>query len=329
MGLWSPTSLQDRTRDSDEDDIHDRDYDVAALANNLSQAFRYKIYGNDDNEEDRGALDRDDEDVNFDDESAEVVISSLRLGDDQGSSLFTNSNWFAFQDEGTSSAPMAISPTEVMHEINLNGTTNSNNSSSDDEVVVGEDDEMNENGTSTSNPMNGFNNSVSSGELNLQENENLFGGRPSPSGLQVVGSSKNPFLDDDNPDVNPPSPIDTVMTDGESLLNGESILPNGSSDSMDSSEGSMSSDTSQKSPPLVPSLFEEDVEFVGVELEGTEKPMEQALKEGIVGEARPLKRNGSGGIPILEKEKSDESTGIKEFNDSNYWRVDHEVTVLE
>ncbi|KAE8687276.1 auxin response factor 18-like [Hibiscus syriacus] len=46
-----PTAFQDRTRDSDEDDIHDRDYDVAALANNLTQAFNYKIYGNDDNEE--------------------------------------------------------------------------------------------------------------------------------------------------------------------------------------------------------------------------------------------------------------------------------------
>lgn len=37
--------------DSDEDDIHDRDYDVAALANNLSQAFRYNIYDNEDGEE--------------------------------------------------------------------------------------------------------------------------------------------------------------------------------------------------------------------------------------------------------------------------------------
>lgn len=46
-----PTALQDRMRDSDDDDLHDRDYDVAALANNLSQAFRYKIYGNEDNEE--------------------------------------------------------------------------------------------------------------------------------------------------------------------------------------------------------------------------------------------------------------------------------------
>ncbi|XP_068310526.1 uncharacterized protein [Pyrus communis] len=82
-----PTALQDRTRDSDEDDMNDRNFDVAALANNLSQAFRYKIYENEDAGEDQGALDRDDEDVYFDDESAEVVISSLRLGDDQGSVL--------------------------------------------------------------------------------------------------------------------------------------------------------------------------------------------------------------------------------------------------
>jgi len=46
-----PTSLQDRTRDSDDEDFKDRDYDVAALASNLSQAFRYGIYSNDDIEE--------------------------------------------------------------------------------------------------------------------------------------------------------------------------------------------------------------------------------------------------------------------------------------
>lgn len=46
-----PTALHDRTRESDEEDVHDRDYDVAALANNLSQAFRYTIYDNDDAEE--------------------------------------------------------------------------------------------------------------------------------------------------------------------------------------------------------------------------------------------------------------------------------------
>lgn len=95
-----PTALHDRTRDSDEDDYQDRDYDVAALANNLSQAFRYGIYNNEDMEEVHGSLERDDEDVYFDDESAEVVISSLRLGDDHESgSLFTNSNWFAFEED--------------------------------------------------------------------------------------------------------------------------------------------------------------------------------------------------------------------------------------
>ena len=46
-----PTSLLDRNRDSDDDDYHDRDYDVAALANNLSQAFKYGIYSNDDMDE--------------------------------------------------------------------------------------------------------------------------------------------------------------------------------------------------------------------------------------------------------------------------------------
>jgi serine/threonine-protein phosphatase 6 regulatory subunit 3 len=46
-----PTSIHDRGRDSDDDDFQGRDYDVAALANNLSQAFRYGIYSNDDIEE--------------------------------------------------------------------------------------------------------------------------------------------------------------------------------------------------------------------------------------------------------------------------------------
>ncbi|KAG8043523.1 hypothetical protein GUJ93_ZPchr0458g22781 [Zizania palustris] len=94
-----PTTLQDRGRDSDDEDFRDRDYDVAALASNLSQAFKYGIYSNEDIDEAQVSLERDDEDVYFDDESAEVVISSLRLGDEHDSnSLFTNSNWFAFDE---------------------------------------------------------------------------------------------------------------------------------------------------------------------------------------------------------------------------------------
>ncbi|KAF5736375.1 serine/threonine-protein phosphatase 6 regulatory subunit 2 [Tripterygium wilfordii] len=142
-----PTGLQDRTRDSDEDDYRDRDYDVAALANNLSQAFRYGIYNNDDTDEAHGSLERDDEDVYFDDESAEVVISSLRLGDDQESgSLFTNSNWFAFEDdrianERSSGALVSSSPNTEAAGV-INGVGN-------EEVTVGEDEELDDAATSS------------------------------------------------------------------------------------------------------------------------------------------------------------------------------------
>ncbi|KAJ9698105.1 hypothetical protein PVL29_007281 [Vitis rotundifolia] len=350
-----PTALQDRTRDSDEDD---RDYDVAALANNLSQAFRYKIYGNEDGEEDHGALDRDDEDVYFDDESAEVVISSLRLGDDQGSSLFTNSNWFAFQDNRVDETPVSTSPAEMMDEVNLNGTTNGGNSSSDDEVVVGEDEELAEskdsiNGTSSSNIdfLNGFNSSMNgvintqnekpsaSGDLSFfqfetTDNEDLFGDRPLPewvgwgesADLQVGGSSLNPFEDENgDTDVTDPIPAEEAVLNVNSSSLGELVLPNGSPTAT-GSEGSSGSGSSQRGA-TVPSLFEEDVEFVGVELEGTEKAMEQALKEGIVGEAGPLKRNIIAKVP--EKENSDDGgAGMKEFNDANYWRVDSEVVAV-
>ncbi len=252
----------------------------------------------------------------------------------------------------------------MLADINLNGTANGGNSSSDDEVVVGEDEELAEskdsaNGTSSSNAnfLNGFtgSGSMNGGILNKEndkasashdlgffrfeapDNEELFGDRPLPdwvgwgdsSDLQVGGSSVNPFEDHDNSDVNPSTQAQLVTSDANSnsISSGESVLPNGSSTSTASSDGSVGSDSSQRSAP-VPSLFEEDVEFVGVELEGTEKAMEQALKEGIVGEAGPLKRNIIQKVP--EKENSDEGgPGMKEFNDANYWRVDQEVAVLE
>ncbi|KAI3450571.1 hypothetical protein Pfo_007236 [Paulownia fortunei] len=355
-----PTALQDRTRDSDEEDVHDRDYDVAALANNLSQAFRYSIYDNDD-AEGHGSLDRDDEDVYFDDESAEVVISSLRLGDDQGS-LFTNSNWFAFQDDRIGgNAPVGTSPSDTLDDLKLNATSNGSNSSSDDEVVVGEDEELtasktstNDSSSSEANLFNGFNanNSINGGDpipqsettaasndlgffqFETPDNDDPFGDRPIPewvawgeaSDFQVGGSSVNPFDDQSNITDNRVHSVEASDVPFSTTSSGDSI-PNGTSSSADSSDGSVKSDSSQKSV-AVPSLFEEDVEFVGVELEGTEKAMEQALKEGIVGEAGPLKRNLIPKKP--EKEDSDDGgAGMKEFNDANYWRVDQEVAVLE
>lgn len=56
--------------------------------------------------------------------------------------------------------------------------------------------------------------------------------------------------------------------------------------------------------------------------------MEHALKEGIVGEAAPLKRSIVPKVP--EKESTDDGgAGTKEYNDANYWRVDQEVAVSE
>lgn len=277
--------------------------------------------------------------------------------------MFTNSNWFAFQDDRIGDAPMSTSPTEVMDEINLNGTSTNGNSSSDDEVVVGEDEELTESKTPTNNStssldtknLNGFaGNNSTNGDSSVPQNENpsassdmsflrfespeedLFGDRPlpewvgwgDPSDFQVGGSSVNPFEDPEISSINLADPADEGAAANVSSPSSGEILPNGTSTATDSSDGSsVGPDPSQRVAP-VPSLFEEDVEFVGVELEGTEKAMEQALKEGIVGEAGPLKRNL---IPKVQgKENEDESgSGMKEFNDANYWRVDQEVAVTE
>lgn len=100
-----PTPLHDPGRYSDDDDYPDKDYDVATITNNLSQAFGYGFYDNADNNQVHGSLEGDDEDVYFDDES-EVVISSLQLGDDQESdSLFTNPNWLTVDEEKVATEP--------------------------------------------------------------------------------------------------------------------------------------------------------------------------------------------------------------------------------
>ncbi|KAF5822800.1 putative SIT4 phosphatase-associated protein family [Helianthus annuus] len=309
-----PTSIHDRNRDSDEDDInHDRDYDVAALANNLSQAFRYNVYDNDETVEGRETLGQGDEEGYIDDESAEVVISSLRLGDDQGS-LFTNSNWFAFQDDKMEDAPMtATSPTEIMDEINLNESS----TGKDDDVVVGLDEEFLDSKSSNSTPNrspNPFSEDYVANEkttasdtdffrFESTDNEDLFADRP-PEWVgwnePIVGSGVNPFEDYDNtPNLDIETPV---------AVEPEPSLPNG---------------TTAKDN-TAPSLFEEDVEFVGVELDGSEKAMDKALKEGIVGEAGALKRK----VTPSEGEKENDNDS-KEFNDSNYWRVDQEIAVSE
>ncbi|KAJ4878982.1 SIT4 phosphatase-associated family protein [Raphanus sativus] len=302
-GCGRPTTVQDRIRDSDDED---KDYDVAALANNLSQAFRYQTYDNGDNGEDHIALDRDDDDVYFDDESAEVIISSLRLGDDQGS-LFTNSDWFTFQDDRFSNT----AGSNTIEDSELNRTFNANTSSSDDdEVVVGvEDDDLTKNPKDTAfqteSPMGFFDfNTLEKTEEAFAEQPPGWVGWDEPaSDMQVSGRGLNPFIDDDDDDDDSKN----VMNLDIPML--EPVIPNGSSS------------------PTERSPFKKDVEFVGVEAEGTEKAMEKAMEEGIVGEAGAMKRKMETGEGNQKAEE--ESSEGKEFNDNNYWKVDQDVGVLE
>ncbi|ESQ37497.1 hypothetical protein EUTSA_v10002405mg [Eutrema salsugineum] len=303
-----PTALHDRTRDSDDDEAHDRDYDLAGLANNLNQ-FRYNMQENNGAGEEHGSNERDEEDVYFDDESAEVVISSLRLGDEQANNLFTNSNWFTFQGDelGENTGTGEIPSEEAMEDVSLNETSGGG----DDEEEEEKEDEEEEDGliTETKNP---FLDTASTsepvsvetlpGDIEIDE-EDVVSDELSPEWAKRGDSSSSAAQVKDQEN-------DTKMPDVR--------IPNGSS----SSEGEIS----PRSPP-VPSLFGKDVEFVGVEPEGTERAMEQALKEGIVGEAGPMKRN-SAATASPGKESSDENMQ-QEYNDTNYWKVDQEVAVVE
>lgn len=274
------------------------------------------------------------------------------------SSLFTNSNWFAFQDDRTGAAHDRQS--EVMDDINLSGASNGGgNSSSDDEVVVGEEElaesQNPANGTSSSTTtQNGVGGSISifTADLDIQNempsasggthfgietssSDDLFGDGPIPesvgwghsNGLAAdVRSTLNPFEDYSSSGLDLANAVEKVSANVSSMSSGV-LLPNGISPSTNLSETPRESNSNQRTAAAAHSLFEDDVEFVGVELEGTEKAMEQALKEGIVGEAGPLKRNMA--PKIVAEENSDDRAKTKEFNDANYWRVDQEVAVLE
>ncbi|CAF1968260.1 serine/threonine-protein phosphatase 6 regulatory subunit 3 isoform X1 [Brassica napus] len=222
-----PSSLHDRNRDSDDDDYHDRDYDVAALANNLSQAFRFGMYSNDDMEETQGSVERDDEDVYFDDESAEVVISSLRLGDDQeSSSLFTNSNWFAFDDEKTANEGSMASPRP---------------NADDDDVVIGEADEDFKDTVDSSPPV-GMETEDSTTTKNPSENPSEPEAEKSAAWVEWRETSEST-----GPSSNPDEA--TTLPNGEVKIDKEGVGDDTDKKSAeDSATGACSDETAEKSP---------------------------------------------------------------------------------
>ncbi|KAH0903293.1 hypothetical protein HID58_042796, partial [Brassica napus] len=297
----NPTALQDRSRDSDDDEVHDRDYDLAGLANNLNH-FRYNMQENNGAGEDHGSNDRDEEDVYLDDESTEVVISSLRLGEEQNNNLFTNSNWFTFQGDelGDSTGTGAIRSEEAMEDVSLNETSGNGIENDEEDCLITEGKNPFVATASTSDAV-----SVNTVPGDIEIDEDVVSGESSPEMVERGDSSSSAA------EVTDPFPADDMKIP-------DVRVPNGSS----SSEG----EVSPKSPP-VPSFFGKDVEYVGVEPEGTERAMDQALlKEGIVGEAGPMKRNSATDSP--GKESTDENIQ-QEYNDTNYWKVDPEVAVVE
>lgn len=233
--------------------------------------------------------------------------------------MFTNSNWFAFQENGTIDESLY---SEKMDEIDLNGTATVSNggssSSSDDEVVVGEDGELADTATSTNGAsgsdadcidkpstknvlMNGGGYNCGEGhssglekpcishDLSLARHETTDGGdfsgdRPLPnwvtwcksSDFQVDGLGRNPLKGNVELDHYPRKAMGPLVD----CLNGGVKAPNSLSSVLASGDGPVETGMNQG---IMPSLFEE--EFVGVDLEGTKKAMDQALKEGIVGEA--------------------------------------------
>lgn len=380
-----PTTVHERTMDSDEDDFRDRDYDVSTMASNLSQAFRYGMFDNEDGEEGHGVIDRDDEDVFFDDESAEMVVSSIKIAEEQDSgglreAMFTNANWFAFQEDRPTEQSVAtslVSSSPRIDDSQVNNTATSANSgggssSSDDEVVVGEDEDLVDTDTSQNACATNFGNgTIPNGEtvdLEMKGKDSLHLLDDLSLGLEKVGITDNfPFIQCEERTaeifgVKPPdwvgwretadfegtsgrnpfrgsNPFDTDL---ENLLNtgndSKSAVANHNSGlEMDgvsgkklNLEGSVSGPQSEVpddgSKNKMTSLFEDNVEFVGVEMEGTQKAMEHALKEGIVGEAGPIKGDANRPQPEVDPRVND-GNGNSMYNDTNYWRSDYNPTV--
>ncbi|KAG6522171.1 hypothetical protein ZIOFF_019308 [Zingiber officinale] len=312
-----PTSIQERGRDSDEE-LHVRDYDVA-LSNNPLQPFQYRVYENDDM----------DEDVYLDEGSSGVVISSLRLGGDNPSCLFTNSNWFTFEDE-SSMEPMSITTPDKMDDANLNETSNGSDSS-DDEVVVGveelakagmpghkylDSDFMSQDTSSVDQSLNDLSTDVtklnvtddaSLFRLDAAENEDLFNDQQLPewvgwreaSDIHVDGSTdasaqSNTVVEG----AATTAPVTTAGALGESTVH-----------ALESGESAKAEETSS-------SLFE-DAEFVGVDFEEGRSTNGEV---GVTNRAFVLQ------VPELPKPHED-GTAIK-FNNSR-WRMEPEVGIVQ
>ena len=224
-----------------------------------------------------------------------------------GSNLFTNSNWFAFQDDRVIEEPLSTSTFDRMEDISLNGTS----SDKEEVVVVGElgnaaDSSRTHSDLVGNNTTNGLEDQlltdpqkgsalddISLFRFETGANDDLFNdqqlpdwvGWREPSDIHVDGTN----------DVS--TPADAV----------ESSQPNGL-DRADKGPTSTSEPSDTKAEGITPSLFEEDAEFVGVDSESPKKGnVTKSQEMEILGEDKP---------------------GMMEFN-KNHWRAEPDVGVVQ
>lgn len=288
-----PTTIRDRPVSSDEEDYRDKDYDISNMATNLSrEVFRYG-FENEDNDEGLGITERDEDDVFFDDESAEVVISSLRFGEEQDSvrskdSFLARPNWFFLSEDrpaGHSMDSYLLSTSASGFKDGQKNVSSPNSSSSDDEVVVGEDDHLVD--TATSSDSSGLQENLGNGSsVSIQARTHNGGGMVNDLSSQMddLGVLDDvSFSQDENlgGDVSSMRPPDWASWKDPSTLEGTS----GRFDYSDSNpfKASIVGTSDAAVVPSLVSLKEEEVEQGGshlVFLKGEEVEQEDVqLKE--------------------------------------------------
>lgn len=200
---------------------------------------------------------------------------------------------------------MSTSALDRLEEIDLNGTESHN--SSKGEVL------MSGNGLPSLPSMNGLTCPDVPGagapvdlepfQFETRGNDDLFNDANVPDWVGWCGPSD---ILVDGPTEDCSFPADTVVS-----------VTNGSP--MSISESSAEGETGE--PDAL--LFEDDAEFVGVEMEGAVRIDEHVIEGGINGTAATNSRSQ---LPELRK---NEAAGIMEFNDLNRWRVEPEVGVVQ
>ncbi|MCO5573328.1 hypothetical protein L7F22_027097 [Adiantum nelumboides] len=271
---------------------------------------------------DSNAFFHDTQDVFFDDESAKAVISSLRFGEEEDRS----SN---LMDSSTSTSCFKEEKVEV---------SSFRTSNSEDDVIVGEDNDI----------------ATSSVDSNLQEKHGNSSAtaefqRTSDRGVMDDLSSRMhnfgilddvSFFQDKNSDdqIFSARPPDWASWKDPSIVESTSGRIKCSDEKNPCEDNKAAQSNGGIAEPIVDESFKQADEHlkgavvvVGVEIEGTAKAMEHALREGIVGEAGPIR-------PPTSIEKSDNelksSTDIVtdldlDYNDVSYWKSDYSQSISE